>query len=309
MRTLKRFSRSLHWFFIIAVVAAGCTARSQTDETNAVTDQPYLTGSLWDDGQAEIAFYAVDRNVDHEGQPDQQQFTMGTYLVKHDFDTEAMTKATGDAEGVPSFKFAQFFEFNSGSYQYKYNYVTNARQRDLRPIKDSFSSFDWCSNQYRELAFQENGTVRRLMRSDDYGNASGEFSYQQNAYPPAEIPLVVRGLDFSDSSTQTFTVIQGNGQYVDVEAEHVGTDSVQTQAGTREGEEIVLRYAEPISAPVAGQESETQETYWRGTGEGRVLLKMESQNGRYSMDLIEHLRSPYWEENIFENLDRISDRP
>ena len=46
-----------------------------------------------------------------------------------------------------------FYELQSGSYQYKRPWVTNARQRDLRPYKASFSSFDWCSNRYEELAF------------------------------------------------------------------------------------------------------------------------------------------------------------
>jgi hypothetical protein len=37
-----------------------------------------------------------------------------------------MTKKT-DGSGVPAFKYALFYELESGSYQYKRNWVVNAR--------------------------------------------------------------------------------------------------------------------------------------------------------------------------------------
>ena len=301
------------WLLVsLAVVAAGCSAKSEPAASNAapVTDNAYLTGAIWDDGQAEIAFYQVNRTVDQAGQPSDQQFTMGTYLVKHNFNPKAMSKATGEAStSVPSFKYAQFYEFNSGSYQYKRAYVTNARQRDLRPFKHSYTSFDWCSNQYREVAFRPDGSVRRLMRSDDYGNSRSEYDYRANAYPAAEVPLLVRGLDFSNQPRRAFSVVHGDGTYTGAEAELVSTDTVETPAGAQAAQKIRVRYDKPVPSVLGGEQSAAEEFYWRGTGPQRVLLKIASANGRYQAELIEQIRSPYWQENIFKQLKRVQERP
>ena len=44
-------------------------------------------------------------------------------------------------------------------------------------------------------------------------------------------------------------------------------------------------------------------------GPDRLLLKLESQKGRYRMTLVEHLRTPYWEENLWSRLQRVTSRP
>ena len=139
-----------------------------------VTDRAYLRDEMWNDGRAEVAFYRVERDFDQYGRPNPQQFLMGTYLVKHDYDRALQSKArAGAGERVSAFKWAAFYEFESdNSYQYKRNYVVNAVQSSLAPLKQSYTSFDWCSNQYRELAFRSDGAVDAWMRSDDYGNST-----------------------------------------------------------------------------------------------------------------------------------------
>ena len=300
-------------FTLLAVALSGCaspTDASSSDEAaSALTDQSYLTGAPWNDGQAEVAFYDVQRTVDQTGQPDNQHFTMGTYLVKHNFDPQAMSKATGDG-GTPAFKYAQFFEFESGSYQYKRAHVTNARQRDLRPFKHSFTNFDWCSNLYREQAFSPDGTVHQIKRSDDYGNSEREYEYRPQAYPAAQLPLLIRGLAFSESQpTRSFSVLHPDGTYVGAEAERLGTEQVRTPADTVKAEKIALRYEAPVPTPLAGGPADTLETYWRGTGPQRALLKVASGDGRYGMELIEKVRSPYWEKNVFDQLKRVQTHP
>ena len=61
---------------------------------DGLVDTPWLTGTYWDDGQAEIAFYQVERTHNQYGQAKGQTFPVGTYLVKHDFDPEAEAKAS-----------------------------------------------------------------------------------------------------------------------------------------------------------------------------------------------------------------------
>lgn len=296
---------------ITPLLLAGCDARSAPPQeaAGAITDAAFLTGDVWNDGQAEITFYQVERTQNPYGEEAAQSFLVGTYLVKHDFDPAAMAKAQADAEeAVSAFKYALFYEFESGSYQYKRNYVVNATQADLTPLKASFTSFDWCSNLYRELAFQPNGTVDHLMRSDDYGNSAGSFDYQPHAYPVEALPLLIRGLDFGDTEEHTFSIVMHGGDYVQARARLDGTDTVNLANGPADAERIVLAYDAPVPSLI-GEKTDDRETYWRGTGPLRLLLKMESGTGRYGMTLVEELRSPYWSENLWPRLERVTTRP
>jgi len=294
---------------LVPFIFSGCTSPSSESDTrsSSLTDQAFLRADLWNDGQAEVAFYEVERTRDQYGRESDQEFAVGTYLVKHQFSPDKMTKVT-DGGGIPSFKYALFYEFESGSYEYKRNWVVNARQKDLRPYKQSFTSFDWCSNQYREMAFRPDGTVDALMRSDDYGNRRSSFSRQSSAYAPAQIPLLVRGLDFEAADTLAFTVQTAENRSVAATAVHAGSDSVRTPAGAYDAERIRVNYDEPVPSMI-GEEADTQEVYWRGTGRQRLLVKVKAESGRYQMQLVEHVRSPYWEENLWPKLKRIQNRP
>lgn len=272
-----------------------------------VVDAAYLTQDLWNDGEAEVAFYEVERSRNQYGRPDDQRFVVGTYLVKHDFSPEAMSKAV-DGPGVPAFKYALFYEIESGTYQYKRNWVVNARQRDLAPLKQSFSSFDWCSNLYRELAFQPDGRVETLVRSDDYGNEAATFDARAGAYPVALLPLLVRGLDASAGTAHPFEVVLLDGTHVGAEARFAGRETVETPAGPVEAERIEVSYDAPVPSMIA-ETSDAREVYWRALDDARTLVKVEGAESGYTMTLVEALRSPYWEEDIFPMLRRVSERP
>lgn len=294
---------------MLVLLCAGCAGQAGSDDAaEALTDRAYLTGDRWNDGQAEVAFYRVERAHNQYGEPEEQTFLVGTYLVKHDFNVGDMTKAMEGEAGEPAFKYALFYELESGSYQYKRHYVTNARQRDLRPFKYSFSSFDWCSNRYREFAFHMTGAIDYLERSDDYGNDAQRYVYQPNAYPAAQIPLLVRGLDFSDAEAWTFTVLRGDGTFVPVEARLAGRDTLEYAGAATPAERIHLTYDERVPSPIA-ETVDSTETYWRGTGPDRLLLQVEGGSGGYRMQLVEHLRSAYWEEDLWPRLERIDRRP
>lgn len=295
---------------VLAAGLLGCDdpPASSSSAPPPITDADYLTASHWNDGQAEVAFYRVQRTRDQYDRARDQQFLVGTYLVKHRFSPTEMTKTT-DGSGVPSFKYALFYELESGSYQYKRNWVVNARQDDLRPFKQSFTSFDWCSNLYRELAFPPDGPVEGRMRSDDYGNRRTSFSAQPQSYPPAQLPLLVRALDATPGDTLAFAVTSADSSaHVPAQAVHAGRDSVETPAGTYEATRIVVHYDRPVPSLI-GERSARTETYWIGTGPQRRLLRLAAPDGRYQMALVEHLRSPYWQEDIWTRLDRVSERP
>ena len=289
---------------------AGCAASPEPPAVaEPITDAAYLTADLWNDGQAEVTFYEVERTRNQYGEDVPQRFLAGSYLVKHDFDPEAMSKAGREAEvRIPAFKYALFYEFESRSYQFKRSYVTNAAQADLTPLKASFTSFDWCSNQYRELAFHPGGEVTMLMRSDDYGNREGRFRYRPNAYPVALVPMLMRALDFTAQPERTFTVALEDGRFVGVTARLGGREALDLPEGPVEAERITVAYDETVPSPV-GEETEREETYWRGVGPDRLLLRLEGASGRYRMTLLEHVRSAYWRENLYTRLTRVTTRP
>lgn len=293
---------------VFVVLLAGCGGPDEPSAETALVDGAYLTADRWNDGQAEVAFYRVERSHNQYGEPELQEFLVGTYLVKHNFSVGDMTKATEGSAGEPAFKYALFYELKSGSYQYKRNYVTNARQRDLRPFKHSFTSFDWCSNLYRELAFHMTGAIDYLKRSDDYGNDAQRYVYQPRTYPAAEMPLLVRGLDFSERSEWGFSVLRMDGTFVPVTARFAGRDTLQLTSGATSAERIRLSYGERAPSPIA-ETVDSTETYWRGTGAARLLLQVEGGSGGYRMRLVEHLRTPYWEENLWPMLERVEQRP
>ena len=286
----------------------GCAEPSARPATApSITDESALTADVWNDGQAEVAFYRVQRSRDQYGNENPQAFLVGSYLVKHRFSPEEMTKTT-DGSGVSSFKYSLFYELESGSYQYKRNWVVNARQTDLRPYKQSFSSFDWCSNQYREMAFSPDGPIEVRMRSDDYGNRRTSFEPRPQAYPPAQIPLLIRGLDLSGDTLSFSVAVADSSSFVPAEAIVQGRDSVETEAGRFAAERIDVTYEAPVRSPIAERTART-ETYWVGTTPQRRLLRVEGGDERYVMSLVEHLRTPYWKENIWDNLDRVDERP
>lgn len=273
-----------------------------------VAADAFLLNDVWNDGQAEIAFYQVERELDQYGRPNPQSFLMGTYLVKHDYDRARQSKSRGDVvDPVSSFKWAAFYEFESdNSYQYKRNYVVNATQAELEPLKQSYTSFDWCSNQYRELAFDADGNVDYLMRSDDYGNEQRSFTRPDDAYPITLVPLLVRAFDFTESSEHAFTLLLEDGSTVPVRAELEGRETIELPAGTRDAERIRLRYDGEYRSYLS-RRGAAEETYWRGLGPDRQLLAIDSE--QYRVRLVEHVRSSYWKEDVYDKLRRVTTRP
>ncbi|MFB6247810.1 MAG: hypothetical protein ABEL97_04495, partial [Salinibacter sp.] len=153
------------------------------------------------------------------------------------------------------------------------------------------------------------GPVEVRMRSDDYGNRRTSFASRAQSYPPAQIPLLVRGLDVETADTLAFAVAVGDSTtHVPARAVHRGRDSVDTEAGTFAADRIAVTYDAPVPSPI-GETSATTEIYWVGTGPGRRLLRVAAGSGRYQMTLVEHLRTAYWNENLWPRLSRIESRP
>lgn len=307
---------------VLALGSAGCTTDSGTSDATAapVSEPPgtqlpvssaYLTQDLWNDGRAEVAFYRVERSRDQYDRANEQSFVVGTYLVKHRFSRDEMSKVT-DGSGDSAFKYALFYEVESGSYQYKRNWVVNARQSDLAPVYASFTSFDWCSNLFHDMRFMDDGEILYTQRSDDYGHQDLELDTEagprSTAVPVALIPLFVRSLDFETQNEVTFHVVDPEQGLISATARLDGEVTISTPGGNRATERIQVSYAEPVNSPV-GEETGATETYWRGTDPARTLVRLSGDEERYTMTLVEDLRVAYWNDNLWPMLERISERP
>ncbi len=278
-------------------LATGCPrSTSPWPQGSSISDSAYLNQALFDDGKAEVSFYQAFFKKGEQ----RVEFDLGTYLIKHNFDPERQSKATSD--GVPGFKFAQFHEYVSGSEEFKYSYVVNAARADMRPMKASRNTFDWCSNQYRELAFTAQNKIRVLMRSDDYGNTEREASYREKTYPLAQLPLLVRTLDFAKEKQADFSVLEMDGSIISAMAELKGKESVQIAGAQLEAEKIRVFFAKSVGSLLTGAAKHNELVFWRGTDPARTLLKW--QSAVEGVELVETLRSAYWQEDVFARLKK-----
>jgi hypothetical protein len=269
-----------------------------------ITEALFLTQPAWDDGKGEVAFY---EGWIAGGDGAKKTFSVGSYLVKHAFDPAKQSKA--EAGGVPGFKWAMFYEHVSGTEQFKHSYVVNVGQVDFAPLKVSANRFDWCSNQYRELAFLAGGRARVLMRSDDYGNVEETVDVERLTYPAVSVPFLVRATDFTKVKQLDLYVLELDGSTVGAMIEIVGKEVLQVPQydGDVEAEKILIHYAKPV-ASILGVET-SRETYWRGPDAQRTLLAMEGDGATHGLRLVESVRSAYWQEDIFPKLQRVKTHP
>jgi hypothetical protein len=303
--------------FLLALLAS-CS----TGDAPSVMDRAYLSAPHWDDGQAEVNFYRVDCKscgIGSETLPE-SSFILGAYLVKHDYDPVNQTKTlTDDADRVTAFKWALFYEYGSKyTYEAKFAFIVNMLKSNLRPLKRSFTSFDWCSNVYDETTVSLDGRVRRIYRSDDYGNKDGRFSYLPGAFTMEQVPFLVRALDFSGGRALEFRIMTPEGEFIMTRASIAGRESVELPGeGARDAEKVRIRYdklvppgsGKRLMSPI-GRFADQEEFYWRGTGPERILLKMES--ALYRMVLVDHIRTRYWshdKEDFFNHMKNVMELP
>jgi hypothetical protein len=291
------------WLFLpcllaLSAVPVGCGNGSDSWQPASGVDQEFLLHEQWNDGLAEVAIYQVERNRDQYDRDTLQSFKVGTYLVKHDFDVERQSKAV--ESGTPSFKYSLFYSFESGGYDYRRHYVTNVAQESLRLLRSSFTSFDWCSNIYREAAVSVDGDVKAMRRTDDYGNDDWSYSLPDGVIPPEMVPVYIRSIDPQGSFPIRFSVIDLDGSTIG------GT--VFLASLTDDEIEYVVEYESPLPSPI-GEQSDLAETYVLERSPYRPLRSITAGSERYRMELIEYVRSAYWEENVFDRLTEVSQRP
>lgn len=252
-------------------------------------DAAFVGQPIWNDGRAEVAMYTATRGAGAEA----QSIEVGTFVVAHRFDPGQASKAEGEA-GLDSMKQAIFFEYEVGSEEFKTSYVINQTKVGLQPLKVSLGRFDWCSNQYRELAFGGGGRVRHLMRSDDYGNvdesrgAAGDFVFPQ-------VWWLARAADLSKGAIEV-EITTFDGKVVDAKLATTGTSTRTLDGETVEVEVRTLTYATP-AVTLLGPGKSRAERFFVARDPARTLVGAEGDD--YRMQLVQRVRSPYWSEDVW----------
>ncbi|CAN5543637.1 hypothetical protein BH23BAC4_BH23BAC4_04360 [soil metagenome] len=289
---------------LAAAFVAGCTSGEEPSQA----PNAFLSGDLWDDGLAEVAFYNLTRTQDVYGQPADERVLVGTYLVKHDYSPSAEAKDQRNAgDAIEAFKFALFYTLPSGSYEYRRAHVVNSSRREGQPLKWSFTQFDWCSNVYEEMVFSGD-RVRGLFRSDDYGNRTLEQRAVAGAVPAAHVPLLVRMSDLAPGDSLSFSIITLDGEAIPGVMTSVGSEEYSLSGAITTAEILEVRYAAQVPSPI-GELAATSERYWVGPLPDRILYRIEAADGRYRLEMVESARSAYWEENVFDGLSQVRQRP
>ena len=214
-------------------------ARSLSAPTTA-----FLSQALWNDGQAEIAFYRVERSSRPvRPGPTPRAFWSGTYLVKHDYDRLRQAKArepTPPTESPPSSgRRSTSFE-SDNSYQYKRNYVVNASQSDLAPLRADAHELRLVLEPVSRAGVLARTveSVQSLMRSDDYGNAedtldAGDGRLPRRARPAARARFARLRLT-SDAHELTVLTEEGRRPF-GVRASLAGRESIRDTRGHLRG--------------------------------------------------------------------------
>ena len=304
----KNRSRSLPVGLVLFLFAVGTAAAG---ETRVILDRAFLDQPIWDDGRAELSFYDVEVEVPEST----LRYKAGTVLVKHDYDRKRHSKterighggaSARNADVVASFQWG-FFDLRD--LLRKRSVFLHVRKSDLLPLKQTFGGFSLEGNSYLELSFHPDRTVHRMQRSDTRNGGDSTFDHLPDSYPIAQLFLLVRALDFSDDHEHRFRVLDPDGRYVDARVRREGVDTLELPQGPTRAERIRVWFSDttPFPAGPIGWVA-TTETYWRGLGPTRPILKLESgelaDGGSYRATVIERTRSKWWREDIRTRLDR-----
>ncbi len=297
-------------FVLGPVIMPAAAAPDEPD--GPVLDEEFLRSSRWDDGKAEIAFFRVEVDWDYPPEPWKQSYVTTAVLVKHDYDEVELQKVTDEGDHVvPAFQGVSIYEV--GQYRNRLSRAFNARQSDLRPLKQTMTSISWEGSSFREFAFFPDGTVEVLARSDTTRTPNQRLSMPLDSFAIAQIPLLVRALDFDKRPRQVFKVLDLDGNFVEVTAERSITERLETQIGEVLAERIEVRHAEPrLLVGALTNVVAPREIYWRRAGGNRQIVRIEAPkftDGSYRIELVEEIRSTWWREDIRPLLERVDRIP
>lgn len=280
-------------------------------------DEGFTTSQYWNDGQAEVSVFDLDVEWQLPSGPLQQKLRVLILLVKHDVEARTFAKdhlprysgkASAD-EAIPAFQWQALYDVADS----RRSRIFTARQRDLRPLEQSFGSISWEGNCHLTWHFSldEKGFFQRRCFSGTPREL--DLHLAPNGFTALQVPLLIRALDFSQTKSLEIAILAGEDQDLTAQATFLGQETLDVAGRKRETEKIEIRYSHTLENPGALLSAVTPvETYWRGVEDHRPLLRLEgrgSESLKYEMVLAESFRAAWWEEDIRPRLRKLGEVP
>lgn len=276
-------------------------------------DASFWNSKLWNDGGAEIAFYEL--RIPQSREP----VLAGSILVKHRLDRSGLFKVDGVKPGSEeAWQWIVLYGFEApAAGPTRRFFMLEARRRDLQPwrFRAAESSWEghcgyWITLDADETALQERGSsCETLLPLKDLERS---HPYEEATYLRAQMPLLVRGVDFSNRPRHELALLAA-GHRIQARLERLGVETVRLPGGAEEAEKIAVEYSQAprfraaTAPPGPFGAGGRREIYWRRTGANRQILRMEGDG--YGMTLIEELRAKHWKEDFSPRLERVRRYP
>jgi hypothetical protein len=188
--------RVLLFFALLAAVSA-CAA-------DVIWNPAFGTDPLWNDGNAEVAAYDA-RDVVY-GVPRRSRAVL--IVVAEDLSPEKLVKSDAPQPGksIRVLKLNHVRSIGTGMYAYEQMLSAFLDAPALAPVKLSIASHDWCGN-----TFVEWRRDRNVLSIRSYFEAIGDRDVPLgpgDALFYDALPLKLRGLDFSRTTSGTIRLIE-----------------------------------------------------------------------------------------------------
>ncbi len=133
-----------------------------------------MDGSMWDDGLSEMSYYDATDTI--YGQ--QRRYTRVQLMNRQWMDPESGVKAESDAVGaVGAIKFLVAEEVPTENYNYRYLTSVFLQRADLRPLKATYSSQEWCGSTFKHLRWTDDALT---VQSFSYFGDEGDETWQRS---------------------------------------------------------------------------------------------------------------------------------
>jgi hypothetical protein len=151
-------------------------------------------GSYWYDGKAELDGY--DLRVSRYGQTRRGRAVM-IYVTEPFSDSKRVKVDDPSADPEDTFtvlKLNLVRDFQTGIYDYNTMVSVFSRVDDLKPVKISFSSAEWCGHVYEELLFHPDGIRGHYDSYFEDESGKRDLAMKKNGVAEDNLFILLRGL-------------------------------------------------------------------------------------------------------------------
>lgn len=287
----------------LALALLSCEAPADLGPAGAAAESDTFRQPLWDDGNAEVASYAIQ-------EPRYGTMRAGwatLIVVKETFDADALVKADGP---VPPANTLEVLKLNhvrttpTGVYTYRQMASVFVRRDSLRPVKLVTSSQEWCGITHTRMEVR---SARPTLRSSSYFGSEGDRAHPvdlgEDVVLEDALPVWLRGLDLTRTGARSVRLVPAQlsshtapPTTVDATVEVGAPTAVEVPAGSFE------------AIPVTVTRGEDRDVFHFDAAAPHTLVRWDrADGGFYRLARVE--RAPYWRMNGEEHVGALGPGP